>query len=164
MAGSHVNGAHVPLGTHRAKVIADLVGGITQEESRARRRFVLRRGALMFAFIAIGLIASILDPNGWTLSDLLWSPVVFIAAVTVPFLIIEHRRLRPRAPLTQEEAERLAPAGRVCARCGEVPIAGMSVCPSCRNLLRPWAILVGSAVVLLLMLLAVLYRHGAFQS
>src|SRR5262249_13912687 len=69
-----------------------------------------------------------------------------------------------RPPITQEEAERLAPAGPACARCGEVPIAGMSVCPSCRNLLRPWVILVGSTVVLLLLLLGVLYRHGAFQS
>jgi len=145
-------------------VIADLVRGISPEESRLRRRVVLRRGALMLAFLLMGLVGLLLDPNGWKFSDLIWNPAVPIAAATVPFFVIEFRRLGPRVPMTQEEAERLAPAGPVCARCGEVPIAGMSVCPSCRNLLRPWAILAPSAVVLLLMLLAVLYRHGAFQS
>ena len=145
-------------------VIADLVRGISPEESRLRRRVVLRRGALMLALLLMGLTTFVFDPEGWKPSDLLWSPAVFIAALVAPFLIIEFRGLRPRAPITQEEAERLARAGPACARCGEVPIAGMSVCPSCRNLLRPWPILVGSAVVLLLMLLPVLYRHGAFQS
>ncbi len=105
-----------------------------------------------------------LDPQGWKPSDLLWNPVVLLALAALLFLAIEFRRLGPRLPITQAEAERLAPSGPACARCGEVPVLGMSVCPSCRHLLRPWLIVVPSALVLLAMLLAVLYRHGAFRS
>ena len=157
-----IHGDRVPLGTHRAQVIDELIRGITPEESRARRRAVLRRDAKMLGVVVLLVtVVFLLDPKA-QLSD--WTGTILMMALASTFFVIEYRRLKPRAPVTREEAERLAPAGPACARCGEVPIAAMPVCPACRNLLRPWAVLLPSAAVLLLLLLAVLYRHGAFQS
>ena len=157
-----IGGDRVPLGTHRAQVIDELVRGISAEESRARRRAVLRRNAKMLGVVLLLVsVVLFLDPKARR-SD--WTTTLLMVALAAPFLVIEYHRLKPRAAVTREQAERLAPAGPACARCGEVPIEGMAVCPSCRNLLRPWAVLVPSAAVLLLLLLAVLYRHGAFQS
>jgi len=106
----------------------------------------------------------VLDPKGWKPSDLLWNPVLLMGAAATPFFVIEYRRLGSRPPIALEQAERLGLAGQACARCGEVPLRGIPVCPSCWNLLRPWAVPVWTTVVLLLLLLAVFYRHGAFTS
>ena len=160
------SGTHQPLGTRRAEVIARLVRGLTPAEANLARRTLLHIWGKVIGLMAIAMaVVVILDlETGEPADEIFWShPFLFIAGALVPlFAAINYRRVKPAAPMTLETAEMLAPAARPCSRCGEVPLTGTPVCPSCMSVLRPLVVVLPGALMLLTALLVMLYRRGAF--
>lgn len=132
------------------------------------RRGILRWYGVVPVCLAVVLVlAAAADLQGeGTSAQIFWdSPIGFICIALIPvFGVMLYRRAGPRPPMTTEDAETLLPPGPPCGRCHEIPVVGMSVCPVCGNLLRPWAIIIPGALIVAAGLLVVLYRHGAFTS
>jgi hypothetical protein len=161
-----LSGDHLPIGTTRPEVIQGLVRGITPDEAREARTALLKSfskiGALVVIAVAIVVALERDSSNG--ILDILWShPLLILATPVVPVcLVIQYRRLRPRAPMTLEAAEAFAPPGTRCPRCDEIPLSGAPICPRCHNLLRPLVVVLPGALLLVGALLVLLFRRGAF--
>ena len=160
------SGTHSPLGTKRIDVIDRLVRGVTPDEAHVRRRALLRVWGRVIALLvgALALVVIIELASGKGAGEIFWDhPFLFLGAPLVPVSVaIQYRRLKPSAPMTLEAAEMLAPPGRPCPRCEEVPLMGAPICPSCNNVLRPLVVVIPGALILLAALLVLLYRRGAF--
>jgi hypothetical protein len=159
------SGTHLPLGTTRTDVIDRLVGGVTPNEATVARRALLRLWAKGIALLVVALgVVVVLDlASGKGAGEIFWGhPFLFLVAPLVPVSVaIQYRRLKPRPPMSLQAAEMLAAPGPACPRCGEVPLKGALICPSCHNLLRPLMVVLPGALVLLGALLVLLYRRGA---
>jgi hypothetical protein len=159
------SGTHSPLGTRRAGVIEQLVRGVTPDEATAARRALLRFWGKGIALLVVALgVVVVLDPaSGEGASELFWAhPFMFLTVpVALVSVAIQYRRLKARPPMSLEAAEMLAIPGPPCRRCGEVPVKGTPICPSCHNLLRPVVVALPGALILLVALLVLLYRRGA---
>jgi len=159
------SGAHMPWGTRREDVVASLIRGITPEEASASRSGFLRTSAKIVGALAVSAYVVIAFDKNQKPADIFFNNwFVLLGAAIVPFgLPIQYFRIRPRNPVTAETAELLAPSDPPCSRCGELPLRGTPVCASCHNLLRPFGVIVPAAIILLIALIVLLYRHGAFS-
>jgi hypothetical protein len=114
--------------------------------------------------IALAVVVILEFKRGQRADEIFWKhPFFFLGAALVPmFAAVHYWRVKPSAPMTLEAAEILAAPDRPCSRCGEVPLRGTPICPSCRSVLRPLVVVLPGALILLVALLVMLYRRGAF--
>jgi hypothetical protein len=155
------------LRNRRTDVVERLVRGLSPQAVREQRRKLLwlrgkHYGVLVVALGALALIESTQGrPASLFVSR---HPFMLLIAALAPLAsVLEYLRIKPMSPVNRELAEMSVPPGSPCPRCGEVPLSGALVCPSCRKVLRPLRAFLPAVAGLLIALLIILYRGGVFS-